>query len=307
MKTKTTCRIGSDVDLLSRVQLDEVVALLEENHPKDSIEFVRPDEVSSLKNSRTLPNSPSRISLLMNALLEGSYDAVVLDAALVPSKITSGLTIGAITARLTPYDALISTEEWILDELPDGATLVANSFRREAQMRYYRSDLRIVQSKGGVDAIVQKVVSGQIDAAVLAAADMERLGRQEHVVELLTNSVCVPAAGQGALAVLVRSSEEHFVDLMQSINDASAYSALRAEWSFLEHLGVDSTSPVGVLGWIDANALELEGVLAFPDGREKIHFLVKGLLGQEEDLGGTLAQEILDAGGREILEELHLL
>lgn len=242
----------------------------------------------------------------MNGLLEGDCDAVVLDAVHVPSKIASGLTIGAITTRITPYDALISTRELILDELPDSATIMANTFRREAQMRYYRPDLRIVRVKGGVDAIVQKVVGGQIDAAVMAAADMERLSRQEHVVELLTNSVCVPAAGQGALAVLVRSSDEQFVEVMQPINDASAYSALRAEWSFLEHLGVDSSSPVGVLGWIENNVLELEGVLAFPDGREKIHFLVKGMLGQEEDLGGTLAQEILDAGGREILEELHL-
>jgi len=288
------------------MQLDEVITLLDAHCPKNSIELVRAEEPTSLKNSRTQPNSPARIALLMNALLEEEYDAVVLDASFVPTKIATGLTIGAITTRLTPYDALISTEEWILDELPESATLAANTFRREAQMRYYRPDLKIVQAKGGVDSIVQKVAGGQFDAAVLAAADMERLNRQEHVVELLTNSVCVPVAGQGALAVLVRSAEEGFARVTQPINDASAYSALRAEWSFLEHLGVDSTAPVGVLGLIDNNVLELEGVLAFPDGREKIHFMVKGLLGQEEDLGGTLAQEILDAGGREILQELDL-
>jgi hydroxymethylbilane synthase len=304
---RTTCRIGSDVDLLSRVQLEEVFSLLSTHCPKGELDFVSPGELPLLKESRSHPNSPARVAVLMNALIENAYDALVLDAAVMPSRIPSGLTIGAITRRLTPCEALICGEETILDELAENAVLAANGSRREAQMLYYRPDLQIVHAKGRVDSLIQKVNSSKIDAAVVAAADMERLGKQEIVVELLTNAVCVPAAGQGALAVLVRSGEGHFIEYMHYINDARAYCELGAEWAFLDRLGLDGAQPVGVLASTDGNVLEVEGVLASPDGREKIHFVVKGLPGPEQDLGITLAEEILKAGGREILQELHIL
>jgi len=292
--------------LLSRVQLEEVLALLD-NSDARSIDFVAPRATSFLDNSRTQPGTPARVSLLLSGLLTEEYDALVLGAVDLPTHIPSGLTIGAITRRLTPYDALISNEDLILDELPDGAAVVANSYRREAQMLCYRKDLRIVQARGSLDSLIQKVQTGKIDAAVVAAADMERLNRHDYVVELLTNSVCIPAAGQGALALLIRSSDESFRDCLQSINDHTTYSCLRAEWSFLEHLGVDNTSVAGVVGSIERKALELEGVLPIPDVTEKIHFMVKGHLGQEEELGQTLAKEILESGGHEALEQINLL
>jgi len=305
LATKTRCCIGSDADLLSVVQLEEVVSLLNKNRTKNAIDFVQPGN-GYASVSGTEPRRSVRIAHLMKALLDGHTDVLVLDASFLPTKIPNGLTIGAITSRITPYDALISSDESILDELRDEAVLATTTARREAQLLYYRSDLRVVSTTGSLDAVIEKVKSGKIDAAIVAAANMERLNRQDFVTELLTNSVCVPAAGQGALAILVRSSEDQFRDVVQSINDPTSYSTLRAEWSFLEHLKVDNDAPVGVLGFVVGKVLELEGILALPDGREKIHFMVKGKLGDEEDLGQTLATEILDAGGREILQELHL-
>lgn len=307
MPTKTTCRIGSDVDLLSRIQLEEVFRLLAEYCTKETVEFVTPGESSHLKDSKSQPNSPARVALLMNFLLENEFDALVLDASVVPSRLPSGLTIGAITRRLTPCDALISGDDIILDELEDNAVLAANGARREAQMLYYRPDLKIVHAKGSLDSLLQKVKGAKIDAAVVSAADMERLGKQEFVVELLTNAVCVPAAGQGALAVMVRSGDDLFKECFQKINAPSTYCELLAEWAFLDRLELNGTHPVGVLASTEGNVLEVEGVLAYPDGREKIHFMVKGSPGQEQDLGRTLAEEILEAGGREILQELHII
>jgi len=243
----------------------------------------------------------------MIGLVESEYDALVLDAAAMPPRLPSGIVIGAITPRLTPCDAVICSDEIILDELAKNAVLAANGARREAQMMYYRPDLKIVHTTGSVDSLIQKVKGANIDAAVVAAADMERLGRQEIVVELLTNSVCVPAAGQGALAVLVRTGDDPYIECLRSISDAVSYRELSAEWAFLDRLGLNGSEPVGVLAASGGKVLEIEGVLAYPDGREKIHFVVKGSPGQETDLGRTLADEILEAGGREILQELHLL
>lgn len=306
MTTKTTCRIASDVDLLSRVQLDEVVRLLATHGGKLPVEFVPSQESETLKNSTALPASPERNALLMNQLLCGESDVLVLDATALPTRMPSGLTIGALTTRITPYDALISNDGCILDELRENAVLATCCMSREAQLRYYRPDLRIVRAQGSVDSILQKVRSSRIDCAVIAAADIERLSKQEFVAELLTNQVCIPPAGQGVLAVLIRSSEEQFREAVHAINDPSTHSMLRAEWAFLEHLGVEASAPVAVLGSIEGKALELEGMLAYPDGSEKIQCMVKGSLGNEEDLGRTLATEILEAGGREVIEEFRL-
>jgi len=304
--TKTTCRIAGDVDQLSRVQLEEVIRGLETHGPKHGIDFVAAADSEFLKNSHALPASAERLALLLSRLVNGECDALVLDAASIPARLPSGLTIGALTRRITPVDALVANDGLILDEMPDNAMLATSSLRREAQLRYYRPDLRIVRTQGSVDSMLQKVKGGSVDCAVMAAADVERLNKQEYVAELLTNSVCVPSAGQGALAVLIRSSEELFRDVVQCINDPATHTMLRAEWSFLEHVGVDATAPIAVLASIEGKAIELEGMVAFPDGSEKIQCMVKGAMGNEEDLGSTLAKEILDAGGREVIEEFRL-
>ncbi len=270
------------------------------------VEFVPSLESEDLRQSRTLPSTPERNALLMSQLLSGECDVLVLEASALPTRMPSGLTIGALTSRITPCDALISTDGCILDELHDNAALATCSSSREAQLRYYRPDLRIVRAQGSVDSILQKVRASKVDCAVVAAADVERMNKQEFVAELLTNQVCIPPAGQGALAVLIRSSDSQFRDAVQAINDPATHSMLRAEWAFLEHLNVEQAAPVAVLGSIEGKALELEGMVAYPDGSEKIQCMVKGSLGNEEDLGRTLASEILEAGGREVIEEFRL-
>ena len=302
----TRCRIASDGDQLSRLELEEVSERLRELSPKLAIEPVFADQCKAGVNGSGAPNSPSRVARLMKGLLEQEYDAVVVNAAYLPSRLPTGLTIGAITDRLTPYDVLISKDDRLLDELPEKATIVANEVRREAQLLYYRSDFKTVRSRGSVDSIIQKVKSGKIDAAVLAASDVERLHKQDHVVEFLTCSICIPAAGQGALAVLVRSDEEQAKKIIRGINHPASYGEIISEWAFLDCLGAVENAPVGVLGSIEGKSIELEGMIASTDGRERIHSVVKGSVGHEIELGQRLAQEVLDAGGREVLQEIGL-
>ncbi|MDH3216686.1 MAG: hypothetical protein OEN01_10375 [Candidatus Krumholzibacteria bacterium] len=307
MTTITRCRLASDVDHLSRLQLEEVHRKLKEQHARLSVELVSFEEGKSTASSEHEPNSPTRMALLMKQLLGGKSDALVLNAAHLPAKLPDGLTIGAITNRLTPYDVLISSTDCLLDELPENATVIANDIKREAQLLYYRPDLKMVRSRGSVDSIIQKVKNAKVDAAVLAAGDVERLEKQDQVVEFLTCSVCIPAAGQGSLAVLVRSSEEPAKKSFRSINDPASYSEITAEFAFLDFVGVREGAPVCVLGSIEGNKLELEGMVALPDGRERIREVVRGSVGHEAELGRKLAAEILDAGGKPLLQELNLL
>jgi hydroxymethylbilane synthase len=305
--SKWECRLCGDNDLLSRIQLDEVAQQLKKQCPKAAVEIIHLEEPASAAEPKSTPNSPTRIALLMNKLLEEYCDALVLNASSLPVKMHEGISIAAITNRLTPYDVLISDDECILDELPLNAKIAANEIRREAQMLYYRPDLKMVRTKGGVDALIQKVRSAKIDAVILAAADVERLHKQDCVVEFLTNSVCIPAAGQGSLAVLARRDDEQVKKLAAMANDPASYAEIKAEWAFLEHIGLCETDPVGVLGSIEGDRLELEGVIALPDGREKICSVVRGSTGKEVELGQLLANDIMESGGTELLRELNLV
>jgi len=302
----TRCRIASDTDYLSKLELEEVTRQLKELSVKLAIEQIFVDDGKPGVDGAGAPNSPARVARLMKGLLEGEVDALVVNAAYLPSRLSAGLTIGAITDRLTPYDVLISMNECLLDELPEHASLAAADIRREAQLLYYRSDLKIAKMKGSVDSVIQKVKSGKLDGAVLAASDVERLKKQDYVSEFLTCSICIPAAGQGSLAVLVRSDEEQVKKAIRGINHPASYSEIIAEWAFLDHIGAPEGAPVGALGSIEGKVLELEGMIASPDGTERIHSVVKGSVGHEIELGQKLAQEVLEAGGRDLLQEADL-
>jgi len=304
--TMTRCRIASDTDYLSKLELEEVTRQLKELSVKLAIEQIFVDDGKPGVDGAGGPNSPARVARLMKGLLEGEVDALVVNAAYLPSRLSAGLTIGAITDRLTPYDVLISMNECLLDELPEHASLAAADIRREAQLLYYRSDLKIAKMKGSVDSVIQKVKSGKLDGAVLAASDVERLKKQDYVSEFLTCSICIPAAGQGSLAVLVRSDEEQVKKAIRGINHPASYSEIIAEWAFLDHIGAPEGAPVGALGSIEGKVLELEGMIASPDGTERIHSVVKGSVGHEIELGQKLAQEVLEAGGRDLLQEADL-
>jgi hydroxymethylbilane synthase len=305
--TITRCRIASDIDYLSKVQLEEVTRELKGHFPKLAVEMMQPTDANDSSGKNEHPASVSRNARLMKRLCDEEFDALVFSASSLPARLPSGLTIGAITNRLTPYDVLISSQDGVLlDELPENGSVIANGIRREAQLLYYRPDLKMVRAQGSVDSIIQKVKNGGVDGAVLAASDVERLHKQDHVVEFLTCSICVPAAGQGALAVLVRSNEEMAKKSIRSINDPASYSEITAEWAFLDSLGVEETAPVGVLGSLEGTTLELDGMIALPDGRERIRSVIKGSVGHEQELGQKLAQEIFEAGGKELLQELNL-
>lgn len=307
MPTITRCRLASDVDYLSKIQLEEVSCELRKHWPRLAVQTVHSEDAQAAPSGDTLPNSPVRVARLMKQLLEGRFDALVLNATHLPTRLSDGLAIGAITRRLTPYDVLVSAMDCILDELPEDGTVVANDERRQAQLLYYRPDLKMVKTRGSVDSLLQKVRNGNVDAAVLAAGDVERLQKQDHVVEFLTCSICIPAAGQGSLAVLVRSDEEHAKRSIRAINDDASYSEIIAERAFLEGLGVEATAPVGVLGSLEGNKLELDGMVALPDGRERVRAEVRGSVGHEVELGTRLAHEVLEAGGRAVLQELNLV
>src|SRR4029078_13518363 len=141
---------------------------------------------------------------LDDALLENRSASAVHSLKDVPTELPEGLVLGAIGHRATPFDVLVAKDGMMLDELPEGAKVGTSSLRRKAQLYLYRDDLDVVDVRGNVETRLKKLDAGKLDALVLAAAGLERLGLQDRVSEILTQDVMIPAPGQGILAVAIR-------------------------------------------------------------------------------------------------------
>ena len=140
------------------------------------------------------------------AMLAGKVDLAVHSLKDLPAELPAGLALAAVTARTDPGDALVSPRYGTIDRLPAGALIGTSSLRRRAQLLYYRPDFRIVELRGNVDTRLRKLAEQKLDAVVLAAAGLKRLGWEERITQVLPGWLCLPAVGQGALAVEARGS-----------------------------------------------------------------------------------------------------
>lgn len=240
---------------------------------------------------------------LETALHDGRIDIAVHSLKDLPIEDADGLTLGAITSRADVRDALIAREGWTLDSLPDGAVVGTSSTRRQAQLRAIRPDLIIKPIRGNVDTRIRKVKAGEYHAAILAAAGVTRLGLTEMVTERLDMDVMLPAPGQGALAVQCRADDEATLTILAAVEDGEVRSAVTAERAFLNGLGGGCSAPVGAFATVSDGEIDLEALVAWPDGRKAFRVVGQGT--EPWLLGGQLARKVIDAGGGEIIASLE--
>lgn len=234
------------------------------------------------------------------ALLEGEIRVAVHSLKDLPIEDNPGLVTAAILSRDDPRDALVSAHDGGLAALPRGATVGTSSPRRRAQLRAARNDLTVEPVRGNVETRVSKAVDGPLDAVVLAAAGLNRLGLTEHVTELLPLEGFLPAPGQGALAVQCRIDDDEARALLDLIDDAAVRAEVNAERAFLAGLGGGCSLPVGALGrYVAGGLLELRGFVGSLNGDESIRVSSKGL--DAVELGRSLAEEALGLGATELL------
>jgi hydroxymethylbilane synthase len=194
---------------------------------------------------------------------------------------------------------LISAKGETLSELPAGARLGTSSLRREAQVKAARPDLNILPLRGNVDTRLRKVLEGEYDAIILAAAGMERLDLAKHITEYLSLDIMLPAPGQGALAIQCRSDDAGLLQLLKPIHDPATCLAVTAERAFLAALGGGCSAPVAAYAHPDGEQLEITGMVGSVSGQQVIRVSAVG-----EDptaLGKLLAQKALDQGAAELL------
>jgi hydroxymethylbilane synthase len=234
------------------------------------------------------------VSALEQALLAGEIDIAVHSAKDVPAELADGLDLVAIPPRADPRDAICGAPG--LDALASGARVGTSSLRRAAQIRAARPDVSVVEIRGNVDTRLDKLSRGECDALVLAVAGLERLGRSGEAEGTLDEFV--PAAGQGALALQARGGTPG-ADAAAEVNDPEAFACVAAERELTRALGASCNTPVGAHATSVEGELELRAWVGVPDGSAWVADCLRGQAG----LGGTVAQRLLRAGARELLNE----
>ena len=251
------------------------------------------------------------------ALLAGRVDLAVHSMKDVPTDLPEGLTIAAIPQREDPADVLISREGRRLADLPRGARVGTSSLRRQSQLLQHRPDLVVVGLRGNLDTRIRKLGSEGLDAIVLAAAGVKRLGLDRLVTEALPPDVVLPAVGQGALGIEIREpqggrgaggqggregGESRVAELVKALDHADTHTAVRAERAMLRRLGGGCQVPIAALASVEGTALLLRGLIASTDGATVIRGEARGAAADPDAVGHGLAVELLERGGRVILQ-----
>ncbi len=238
------------------------------------------------------------------ALLEGRIDLAVHSMKDLPAELPRGLCLGAVMRREDPFDALVTKNGFRFAELPPGARIGTSSLRRQVQFLHRRPDLQIVPLRGNVETRLKKLETLGLDAVVLAAAGLIRLGLQDRITERLSPEVSLPAIGQGALAIEIEKDDERVAALVDGVDHHETRLATAAERAFLRRLGGSCVTPVAAFGQIEKEALILTGMVASLDGKRMVKRRQRGAATLPEEVGRVLAEELLAAGADEILREI---
>ncbi|HEX5526282.1 MAG TPA: hydroxymethylbilane synthase [Solirubrobacterales bacterium] len=235
------------------------------------------------------------------ALLAGEAEIGVHSAKDLPSEMPEGLEIAAVPKREQPADVWIGVGA-SLDEVPEGARVGTASLRRRAQLLAARPDLRVEELHGNVDTRLRKLEEGELDAIVLAAAGLRRLGREDEIGFALPVEQMVPAAGQGALALQTRIADTASGEAVEAINDLTAMRELTAERTVVALLDASCATPLGVHARVEGEALAIDAFVGLPDGSEWLRDHLDGRADEPALAGAELVQRLLGAGARELLD-----
>jgi hydroxymethylbilane synthase len=241
------------------------------------------------------------------ALLDGEAEVGVHSAKDLPGDMPEELEIAAVPAREDPADVWIGAGA-SLGDVPEGARVGTASLRRRAQLLAARPDLRVAELHGNVDTRLRKLAEGDLDAIVLAAAGLRRLGRAAEIGFAIPATAMVPAAGQGALALQVRAGDVAATEAVAGIGDTDALRELTAERAAVALLEATCATPLGIHARVEGERLGIDAFVGLPDGSEWLRDQVEGDAADPASAGTLLAERLLSAGARDILDRAeHLL
>jgi len=245
------------------------------------------------------------IKEIEEALLAGEVDLAVHSLKDMPAEMPPGCVLGAVPPREDHRDAFISHRHGSLAEIPPGGRVGTGSLRRKVQILHHRPDLEVVHLRGNVDTRLRKLESEGLDAIILAAAGLKRLGLGHIPKGYLSEAEMLPAIGQGALGLEVRADDREMLDLLAPLNDHATQVTVAAERAFLARLEGGCLVPVAAWGRLEDGNLTVEALISDLDGKRFLQDQMTGPLEDAADLGRRLAEMLLERGGREILQEIY--
>lgn len=310
MNETGSIRIASRGSQLALWQAEAVAAQLRRLRPDLTVEI----EVIKTTGDRILDVPLARIGdrglftkEVDEALLDGRAHIAVHSLKDVPTTITDGLALAAISDREDPRDVLIGPRgaELSLDTLPTGARVGTSSLRRRAQLLHLRPDLQVVDLRGNLNTRLAKLDAGDYDAILLAAAGVLRLGWSDRISTYLHTDDWLPAVGQGALAIVARGDDSRTLDIVAPLGDTAAAACVRAERAFLRELEGGCQVPIAALARVWDGRLSMDGLVAALDGSTLLREHEYGSLADPEALGLRLAARLDSKGARDILKDIR--
>jgi hydroxymethylbilane synthase len=245
---------------------------------------------------------------LDEALFDGRGQLAVHSLKDLPTRLPEGLEIAAVPPREDTADALVlpaGTDGIALEDLHPGARIGTSALRRRAQLLATRPDLEVVDLRGNVDTRLAKVDRGDCDAIILASAGLRRLGLQHRISRSLDGATWLPAVGQGALALVIRSDDDRARELVRPLHDPETGACVRAERSMLHDLHGGCQVPVAGHAWIELEEMTLAGMVAGLDGTPVLRASASGPASEPEALGREVADALRRDGAERVLAEVR--
>jgi hydroxymethylbilane synthase len=290
------------------------LALTQAEFVAEKIKKIMPEAVIEIRIIKTSGDVMQDISLLKiggkgvfvkeieDALLSNTIDLAVHSMKDVPTEIPDGLEFAAILQREDARDILASRDNRKIEQMPKGARIGTGSLRRSTQLLDILPDAVIVPLRGNLDTRLRKIETENLAGVIVAAAGMKRMGLVQRITQFLPVELMLPAVGQGALGLEVRTGDNQLKKILAKINHAPTNTEIAAERAFLRRLGGGCRLPIAALGKLEGDKLSLEGLVASPQGSGIIRDKVKGTVFEAEELGKKLAEMILERGGKKFLE-----
>ena len=239
------------------------------------------------------------------ALAEGRVDLAVHSLKDLPTELSAGFEIAAITKRENSQDVFCSAKYAGIDSLPRGARVGTSSLRRQAQLKALRPDLEVYPLRGNVDTRLRRLDGGDMDAILLACAGLIRLGLESRITARLDPKMFLPAVAQGVIGIECRGADSRTLGLVTVLESRETRIVMDAERAFAHRLGGSCQSPIAAHARLEGGTLLLDGLVAEPDGSRLVRDTASGSIGDPAGLGRLLAERILDAGAGPLLERLR--
>lgn len=305
---KKKLRVGTRKSPLALWQTNYVIENIKAKYPDIEFETV----AIKTKGDKILDVSLSKVGdkglftqELESALFSGEIDFAVHSMKDLPTVMTSGLIIGAMTKRHDPRDVLLSLDNRKLMDLPANSKIGTSSLRRRAQLLHIRPDVKALDIRGNLNTRYEKLKEGKYDAIILAAAGVERLGWGERISERLNIKQFLPAVGQGSIGVQIRANDALVMEIIKATDHEATHACILAERALMSALDGGCQVPIGSIAEIKDGQMHIEGIVASVDGTTLLREKLVGISEDGRELGKKLAENLIDKGANDILNEIR--